>query len=209
MKQQGKLRRRIALIAALVALATLGTVAAYSASSDLLMRKVNAAVEPGVVTYATLYNIDTVSGADLLAAGNRAVNRGGKVLFNFDTLQDKKVVGRIVVNSLQASEAMERYNFKLDTGSEAVEAVAQQFEALLGRKVAVIRCAHQDYGMPVIVCASIDMTDMDVNNLVAYTYDRKADSYEQLAAGSITADAGGMVCIKTAKAGYLIITQGD
>jgi hypothetical protein len=179
---------------------------AHTATAELLQRKVLNSVNPAAIAYATLYDIDLVAGADLRGAAQLALDEGGKVFFNFDTLAEDSVAGRIIVNPHLVSENAGGFNFTVVTASDDVTAVRELFSKHLEKPVAVIKTHMDDFGMYVIVSAKLDFTGMDTETLIAYSYDKEANSYKAVKDAGCLVDEYGFINFQTTQGGYIIIT---
>lgn len=181
---------------------------AHTADKDLLLQKVEDVVLPGQITYASLYSIDEVAKADLKAAGEAAVQRGGKVFFSFCTLSnDEQVKARLIVNPHLLPDTEGVINPMLYLDSAEAAKVKKQFEKHFGRSVAVIHCMQQDYGMNVVVSAKLDLTGLDPDNLVAYSYNQETNLYHWVKNAGCAVGDNGFTHLQTSQGGFLVITN--
>ena len=180
---------------------------AYSADSKTLTRKLNAALIPGKLTYADLYDIDKVDKQDLQAFAKEMKRRSGKVFLKFTTLDvDKKTAARIIINPNLVKSDTGAYNFRVLNNTVESEAARTKFEKLWGKDVSVIHCLEADYGMTVVLSAKIDLTGMDTDNLVAYAYNADKKTYKVIEDAECTVDKLGFVHLQTSIGGLLLIT---
>lgn len=180
----------------------------YTISNEALLARVDKVVKGGEITYTSLYNISSIPKSDLQDAANQARNKGGKVFFYFDTLIDDRVTARVVVNPFLVKESAGDLSMIVDTTDAVTAPVRDKFEKTLGRKVAVMRCSQPgEFGMTVVLSAKLDLSGMDTENLVAYTYDVENNQYLKIPNANCTVDDTGFVYLQTNHANYIFITE--
>jgi len=204
-----KLTKTFAILLVLVLTTVLCAVPAfaYTASYDLLSKKADEVASPWSISYANFYNIDSTKGEDMLNVGNNTYEYGGKVMFSFSTLKGRNAVGRIIVNPLLIKNKELTYNWMLDLESENIANVKQKFEKFWEKDVAVIGTAYPDTGMVVVISARVDISGMNKDNLVAYSYNAENNTYALINKANCTVDDMGFVSLQTTKGGYIIITE--
>lgn len=182
---------------------------AYTADSELLMKRLNASAFKGRITYASLYDIDKVNAGDLKAAAEEMRRINAKVMYNFDTLKDKEIIGRVTVNPfLVKLEDSYNYNFMLWTDEAQTKTYKQTADAHFGKPTAVIITAHYNYGMSVVVSAKLNLGNMDTQNLAAYSYNATQGTYTLIENANVTVDSAGFTHLQTTgAAGYIIIVE--
>ncbi|MDL2258745.1 hypothetical protein LJC42_06295 [Eubacteriales bacterium OttesenSCG-928-K08] len=213
-KRKGKTLLRKLIVPALLfallfafAAPTLAASAAYEATQDMLLSRVALKVEKYKINYASLYNIEKVARADLRAAGEKALESKGKVFFNFETLVDNKIVGRITVNPHQLKSSDGYLNMMIDISSSDVISMTTKAKNHFQKNVAVIRCMEDHFNMPVTIAAKVDVSGMDKENLVAYYYDAKEDTFTRLGSKNCVVDELGFVYVHANQAGYIVVVD--
>ena len=200
---------KAALIAVLCVGMLFSTAAAavgYTADRQLLLDKTQQAAVPGEITYTSLYDIQQVAKSDIQAAADLNRDYGSAVFLQFNTLDGAKILGRIVVNPFLATGADRQYDFRIAVNTESANKVQQQFEELLGKKVRVIVCGQQDYGMPIALSAKLDFTGVGTTGLSVYSYNAQTGTHKLLEQANCSVDESGYVHLQTrGEAGYLVI----
>jgi hypothetical protein len=83
------------------------------------------------------------------------------------------------------------------------------FERFFNNRVQVVHFNHTGaWGQAVRVAAKLDLTGMDTGNLVFYSYDRQANSYQSVRTPNYRIDSNGYLHFTTTLAGDIIISNG-
>ena len=180
----------------------------YTINNDDITARVKKNVKTGQITYTSFYNISHVERADLQNGAETARQSGGKVFFYFDTLVSDRVTARIIVNPFLVRSAEGGVSLVLDTSAANNKAVIDKFTGIFGRKVAVMRCSQsEDFGFTVVLAGKLDISGMDKNKLIAYSYDAATNKYEKISAANCTVDDQGFVYLESRKGGHIIIVE--
>lgn len=183
---------------------------AYTLPKEVLVKRVSDTVQRGQITYTNFYNICEVTRKDLQEAAATAIKSGGKVFFNFDTLTNEEVTARITVNPLLVKSEEGSISFIVDTSAETNKNVKEKFEKLLGKPVAVMCCGQmEDFGMTVVISAKLDISALNKEKLIAYSYDPASNKYTEIEKAKCIVDKQGFIYLQSKKGGYIVITDAD
>ena len=181
----------------------------YTLRSKEIVQRAVEVIKPGQISYTSFYNIGKVEYADLKSAAAKITKLNGKLMINFDTLIDNKVVGRVIVNPLLVSDSSKTlYPIVYVSEDRKNISVKATFESLFDKPVEVMRLAQSsDFGMTVVVSGLLDISGLDADNLIAYSYNPDNHTYTRIKNAQCTLDEKGFVHLQTTHGGYIIITD--
>lgn len=187
-----------------------GVIQSYTLPREVLIQRVEDTVQSGQICYIDFYNIGQAFRKDLQRAATAATRWGGKVFINFVTLTGDEVTARVTVNPSLVKSNKGSLCFIVDTSAKTNENIKAQFEKLLGKPVAVMRCGQtEDFGMTVLISGKLDFSGLNQEKLIAYSYDRDENKYTEIKNAKCMVDDQGFVHLQTKKGGDIIIASVD
>ena len=120
------------------------------------------------------------------------------------------VVGNAVTVRISVPEGTESgLNFTASLSGTRVETVTNHFLKWFDNNISVI---HFDqiygWGQAVQIAAKLDLSGMDTDNLVFYSYDIATNTYRRIQAPAYWVDANGYLRFTTELAGDIIVSEG-
>ena len=171
-----------------------------------------AAIRAGAST-ARLYESDvqSISTGELQAMFEVAASARLMARYIVDTSfpGGEGVQGRIEINPALASRRdMDIYLGVYTQGINILE-VSQFFGQQFENPVRVLYLTHEGgFGMPVQIAANLDITEMDIQNLRFFAFDRPGNILTSLRTPNSSVDSNGLLRFTTIYGGYIIVSQG-
>lgn len=149
-------------------------------------------------------NISEVSKHVFDAMVKAATVKGIKAYF--DSMNAQGVDVRLYIDP---SAVIGDLNVAASTTNATTKATKNLFEKFFNNKAAVISFGHQgSFGDSINVAAKVDLTGMNTKNLVFYVYDKKTNTYRQIANPTYWIDSNGYLRFSTVFAGDIIVSDG-
>lgn len=163
-----------------------------------------ATVGGGQVAYPTFQNAQSISMDALKAANTAAVNAGKKLLINFDSVKDKKVVGRYYIDPSKAANLSGSIKLGIATDNASVRATFNKFYS---NYFAIASFDQKtSFGMPVSVAVKLDLSQLNTKTLKFYAYDAVQNRYDQFTP-AYSIDNLGYLYFDTTYGGDIVITD--
>lgn len=118
----------------------------------------------------------------------------------------KTVNVRISLNPAQSAKGL---NLSASLQNKRTKAVKAFFEKWFQNKLQVVSLGEQgSFGQAVEIIAKVDLTGMDAENLVFYSYGKKANKYTRIDSPACWIDSNGYLHFTTELAGDIVISDG-
>ena len=147
-------------------------------------------------------NVGSVSAETLQAIAKQSADNGVKVTVHIDKVEDQKVISRMYIDPVQASNLTGDINLEVDVSGKNVETVKNIFEKYFSNKMSVINLGQQgSFGMTVGMAVKLDLSEMNLGSLVFYSYDKATNTYSQITNPGAYVDDNGYLHFSTALGG--------
>lgn len=152
----------------------------------------------------------TLSGANPKTT-DKALVKALNALGDGEKLTLRQIVKRIVTYQITIDPATlttlpANLNFGLTTVNQPVQSL---FEKYFSNKISIITLRHTgDFGFTARLAVKVDVSEMDPNNIHAYYYDIKSNSYRLIPEPNLIVDANGYVHLSVTKGGVYVISSG-
>jgi len=136
-----------------------------------------------------------------------AWDRLANLRFEHDTMNGNAIQVRLYIDNpaLINSDMM----LSAWVSGKDVDWTRNLFERFFTNSVRVVHFDHSGaWGQSVRVAARVNLADMNIQNLVFYSYDRASNSYRRIANPAYRIDANGFLHFTTSMGGDIIISDG-
>ncbi len=94
------------------------------------------------------------------------------------------------------------------TRSERTAQTAAVFGKYFNNKIRVVSCEQQgSFGASLQIAAKVDLSGMDLNSLVFYSYDKASNSYVRIMSPAYFVDANGYLPFYTGRGGDIVVSE--
>lgn len=181
-----------------------GGVALSQSSALSTLNTALSKVSSGGTAYPVYQNAESVSSSTLKALNSAAVNAGKKASLIFDTVVDKKVIGRYYINPANAENLPGTIKLGIYTDSANTRAV---FNKYYNNNFAIASLEQKaNFGKPVSIAVKLDLSKLNTQTLKFYAYDTAKNSYLQFSP-VYSVDQAGYLYFDTSLAGDIVITD--
>jgi len=200
---------------------TLSAAAASKAASDAAaaaIAEAQAAGRNSTNASVTFNNVSSLT-PEAIKAINDAVaaaeaKSGVKVnlTVNLDKVVNGRVVTRISLNPADLANITRAVNTTVsyDVTDRAVKSVLDRFNKYFANDIVVVSYGEVSplTGVNAEFCAKLDLSALNTNTLVVYSYDRATNVYARVAAPNFFVDVNGYAHVTAPFGGSLVITDG-
>ena len=158
----------------------------------------------------TLSNVSTVSASDLQDMFNMLSEAGiDDAIVQLDTVVDNVVLSRIYLDAETAAKLSGTVDLSVKvTGPEVTQAV-NTFEKFFDNNITAVSLGQQGaFGADIKMAVKIDLSNLDTNNLVFYSYDKLTNTYRYIPNTDYYIDENGYLVFTTTFGGDIIISDG-
>lgn len=199
---------------------TLSTAAASKAASDAAAAAIadaqaagqssaNASVTFNNVSSLTPEAIKAINDAVAAAEANSGVSVN--LTINIDKVVNGKVITRITLDpaDLAGVTASVNTTVSCDVTDRAVKSVLDKFNKYFTNDIVVVSYGEVSplAGVNAEFCAKLDLSALNTNTIVVYSYDRATNVYTRVAAPNFFVDVNGYAHVTAPFGGSLIITD--
>ena len=159
--------------------------------------------QAGDSTVVTFRNIGTVPASTFEAMANAAGNSGLEV--RFDSMDGSAVDVRLYIDPSTVSGDL---NVSASTNNQAAQSTKNKFEKFFDNDIAVVSFGQQgSFGTAINVAARVDLSGIDTETLVFYSYDREINQFRLIENPGYRIDANGYLRFTTELAGSIVISD--
>jgi len=157
-------------------------------------------------------DVEVISASELQAMFQAASRAGLRARYIVDTTTSPRgnaVQGRMEINPALAMGLNRDILLGVHTSTDRTQWTTRHFERHFTNQIRVIQLDQQGpYGMPVRISARVDTSDMNVNNLRFYSYDRDRNFNTLIRTPNHFVDANGFLHFNTIYGDYIIVSEG-
>lgn len=199
---------------------TVSATAASKAASDAAAKAIadaQAAGQNNANASVTFNNVNSLSTAaikainDAVAATEAKSGVNVNLTINIDKVVGGKVVTRIALDPADLADAAEAVNTTVsyDVTDKAVKSVLDKFNRYFTNDIVVVSYGEASplAGVNAEFCAKLDLSALNINTIVVYSYDRATNVYTRVAAPNFFVDVNGYAHVTAPFGGSLIITD--
>lgn len=199
---------------------TVSATAASKAASDAAAKAIadaQAAGQNSANASVTFNNVNSLSTAaikainDAVAAAEAKSGVNVNLTINIDKVVGGKVVTRITLDPADLADAAEAVNTTVsyDVTDKAVKSVLDKFNRYFTNDIVVVSYGEASplAGVNAEFCAKLDLSALNTNTIVVYSYDRATNVYTRVAAPNFFVDVNGYAHVTAPFGGSLIITD--
>jgi len=184
----------------------------FTATARILATPIPLAAIPVITTWLEQTPESTPAGVRTRNAGMFGVRASSWAAlagqrYSHDTLNGNNVQVRIFISdpALFTKDAM----LSAWVQGAAVNKTTAVFERWFANKICVVAFDQQDdWEHPIQAAAKVDLDDMNVENLVFYSYNQETNSFKRIATPEYRIDANGYLHFTTPFAGSIVISEG-
>ena len=199
---------------------TLSAVAASKAASDAATKAIadaQAAGQSSANASVTFNNVNSLSPAaikainDAVAAAEAKSGVDVNLTINIDKVVNGKVITRITLDPADLANVTETVNTTVsyDVTDKAVKSVLDRFNKYFTNDIVVVSYGEASplAGVNAEFCAKLDLSALNTDTIVVYSYDRATNVYTRVAAPNFFVDVNGYAHVTAPFGGSLIITD--
>ncbi len=156
-------------------------------------------------TALTLQNPKELSLPLLNALTQTASDYSKKITLHCETILNGKMVVRISFNTALASSGI---LVEAAVDGKQVEETKADFSMWFNAPIAIVVFTQsKEFGCPVEILANLDLSSLNIKELVVYSFDRQANTITLISPENCSVDENGTLHVRTSLAGELIVTD--
>ena len=177
-----------------------------SAATEVASQAVAQAVASNAANVQVNFkNVSTISPAAFKAIADEAAKAGVTATVTADTMNGRAVQSRVYLNAVTAAALTNEVNLSVTVGDRGIESL---FGKYFSNDIAVVRFGQTgSFGMSLQVASKVDLSALNVEQLMFYTYDPAANTYQRMAAPAGWIDVNGYLHFTTDIGNAVIITD--
>lgn len=178
-------------------------------TSSKVSQSISAAVKGGNTTATVkVSNAKTIDAATIKEVAAQATKSGVAATIHADQVQGNKVVARLYIDPAKAANLTGTIDLTASVDAESTKVATDVFNKFFENEIAAIHLGQSgSYGMNIGVAVKVDLSNLDVENLHFFVYNRETNTYVTLTEPNYYIDANGYLHFDTQVGGDVIISD--
>ena len=183
------------------------------AESQLTTSKVSSSISSAVrsgnsTATVEVRNAKTIDADTLKEVAAQAEQSGVAATIHADQVEGNRVIARLYIDPAQAANLTGTIDLSASVDEESTKVATDVFNKFFENEIAAIHLGQNgSYGMNIGVAVKVDLSNLDVENLQFFVYNRETNTYVTLTAPNYYSDANGYLHFDTPVGGDVIISD--